>query len=605
MMRIFILCGVGLISILSFSANGRILNVPDQYETIQAGINASIRNDTVLIQPGIYHEHINYNKNGVTLGSLFLVTADTSNISSTIIDGDSTGCVIAISNEIDSTSIIIGITIRNGHAGYGGGIYIDTYSNPTIKNNKILNNVGENGGGIYCKSYSAIFMDNYIANNTAVWRGGGIMCEFHSPRVYGNIIINNHAELEGGGINVDNNCNALISENIISYNSAKWGAGIYLYSSTCVLTGNKIIGNIADSLGGGIGMSDYYHRLYGHQIINNVIDSNIVTANGGYGNGIYCFLSNPMIISNTIMHNGIIGPGIWGGGIYLCSSGGVVLNNSIGKNGANFCGGGLCIISNSTTNISGNIIFENLSLSGMGGGGIFISNSNISLINNIIYANLATYDAGVTISYSNPTLINNIIWANVPHQLNLYEANPYLAYCDIQDSLLLGPGNINSNPLFRNPNAGDFHLLSIECSDSANSPCIDTGHPDSIDAELNCLAGLGTSRSDMGAYGGRGNVTGIGHEDAPELPSSVILYPNYPNPFNIQTTISFYFSESNPVNISIFNLLGQKISTVYSGITQIGEHQVIWDATDFASGIYFARLETGRLSQSIKMILMK
>ena len=70
------------------------INIPADYSTIQAGIDASSDGDTVLVAEGTYVENINYNGKNIVVGSLYLTTSDTSYISSTIIDGDQAGSVV-------------------------------------------------------------------------------------------------------------------------------------------------------------------------------------------------------------------------------------------------------------------------------------------------------------------------------------------------------------------------------------------------------------------------------------------------------------------------------------------------------------------------------
>ena len=99
------------------------------------------------------------------------------------------------------------------------------------------------------------------------------------------------------------------------------------------------------------------------------------------------------------------------------------------------------------------------------------------------------------------------------------------------------------------------------------------------------------------------NLTGI--EDDEPIPSSFSMSQSYPNPFNASTSISYSLSKSGPVNLSIYNLLGQKVATLSDGIQQAGAHNITWDAKDFPSGLYFARLEGEGHSQNIKLILLK
>ncbi len=76
-----------LVFILTATASATIINIPDNYTTIQEGIDSSSDGDTVLVQPGIYVENINFNGHNIVLGSLFLTMRDTSYIEQTVIDG--------------------------------------------------------------------------------------------------------------------------------------------------------------------------------------------------------------------------------------------------------------------------------------------------------------------------------------------------------------------------------------------------------------------------------------------------------------------------------------------------------------------------------------
>ncbi len=103
-----------------FSASATIINIPDDYPSIQQGIDASADGDTVLVQPATYAENINFNGRNIALGSLFLTTGDMSYISQTVIDGNGSGSVVTFENGEDSTAMIMGFTIQNGVAEEGG-----------------------------------------------------------------------------------------------------------------------------------------------------------------------------------------------------------------------------------------------------------------------------------------------------------------------------------------------------------------------------------------------------------------------------------------------------------------------------------------------------
>jgi uncharacterized lipoprotein YddW (UPF0748 family) len=83
------------------------------------------------------------------------------------------------------------------------------------------------------------------------------------------------------------------------------------------------------------------------------------------------------------------------------------------------------------------------------------------------------------------------------------------------------------------------------------------------------------------------------------------LYDNYPNPFNPTTVISYQLSVISNVEVAIYNLLGQKVLTLVSEKQMAGYHQVEWDASDYASGVYFYQLKTDSHMDIKKMILVQ
>ncbi|MBU0712311.1 hypothetical protein KKC74_05720 [bacterium] len=117
---------------LFHTINGKTIHVPTDSLTIQSGIDGSFDGDTVLVEPGIYYENINFKGKNIILTSIFILTADTFDISHTIIDGDSSGSVVTFENMEDSTTILNGFIIRNGYNSDGGGIKCNN-SNPILK----------------------------------------------------------------------------------------------------------------------------------------------------------------------------------------------------------------------------------------------------------------------------------------------------------------------------------------------------------------------------------------------------------------------------------------------------------------------------------------
>lgn len=94
------------------------------------------------------------------------------------------------------------------------------------------------------------------------------------------------------------------------------------------------------------------------------------------------------------------------------------------------------------------------------------------------------------------------------------------------------------------------------------------------------------------------------------LPDRFTLGQNFPNPFNPTTEIRYRMTETSELELSVYNVVGQKVRTLARGIFPAGERSVIWDGKDergtpLPSGVYFYRLVSGKLAQTRKMILIK
>jgi len=83
------------------------------------------------------------------------------------------------------------------------------------------------------------------------------------------------------------------------------------------------------------------------------------------------------------------------------------------------------------------------------------------------------------------------------------------------------------------------------------------------------------------------------------------LYNNYPNPFNPTTTISFSVPINTHVKLTVFNILGQYVKTIYQGNVTPGTYSILFDGSQLESGIYFYRIDTDGFSQTKKFILLK
>jgi agmatine deiminase len=89
------------------------------------------------------------------------------------------------------------------------------------------------------------------------------------------------------------------------------------------------------------------------------------------------------------------------------------------------------------------------------------------------------------------------------------------------------------------------------------------------------------------------------------LPASFTLRQNYPNPFNPMTTIAFELTAQMPINLTVFNARGQVVTSLVERTMAAGKHTVQFDGSSLSSGIYFARLQSDRASQAVRMMLIK
>ena len=489
--------------------NAAIINVPDDQPTIQEGIDFSADGDTVLVQPGIYFENINYSGKNISVASLYLTTQDTSYISQTVLDGNENGSVVTFENGENSSAVLCGLTIQNGTGKIvytyllGGGIYcLD--SNPYFDHLKVINNTAKVGGGIYINNtdnqgVEVIINDCLIQNNETLYftigysgKGGGICSSYTNLRIINTDIIHNSSEDNAGAI--------LISSGDVQLTNVKisqtygWGSTIEIQNANFVLDKCEI--------------------------------SKSENIQYSYENLIFFF--------NCV------------GSINNCT---IADNNSKGLRLRNNC--------------------------------------DITVVNSIIHN-----DDDVEIYFDDFSLPNiiNVTYSNIEGGIDNIDTND-------NGTVNWLEGNIGAEPLFIDPENGNYHLF-------ADSPCIDAGTAffewnDVIFIDLAEDEYYNTA-PDMGAYEWVGTSS-----DNEELVINNQL-SNYPNPFNPSTTISFDVPQTSTfATVEIYNIKGQMVDSlpvILSGVE--GRKEVIWNAEGFSSGVYFYKLNIDD-SPVKKMLLMK
>ncbi len=94
-------------------------------------------------------------------------------------------------------------------------------------------------------------------------------------------------------------------------------------------------------------------------------------------------------------------------------------------------------------------------------------------------------------------------------------------------------------------------------------------------------------------------------DNTPPVPSRYSLAQNYPNPFNPTTVINYRIPDEKHVTLTIYDALGRRIETLVNGMQSPGLHQVIFDGSNLASGVYFYRLDAGGFIETKKLVLLK
>jgi hypothetical protein len=389
--------------------------VPQNYSTIQAGINAASDGETVIVADGTYLENIDFKGKAITVASYYILDGDTNHINNTIIDGsqssnpDSGSVVYFVSGE-DTNSVLSGFTITGGTG---------TPVTPRIMA------TARGGGGILCLNSDARIKNNRIINNSVddpssleAW-GGGIYS--YSDTLMSSIII------------IEENT---IQQNTVNADTAALGAGIYANSNARIMH-NLITENVSStpgySQGGGISVRDYFDSGNSINVTGNTItDNQAVSSNyyGGQGGGLdILWIPHVIIKNNIISHNKSGGSGVcWASGLMVgwAEAGSVIEDNTISNNSASSgdlsatfflheCTG-LTVQRNLLQNNSaywsggirndygeGNIISDNHLIENNAhlGGGIYLTSSTPMIQNNLIARNTATYGGGIQIF--NPT----------------------------------------------------------------------------------------------------------------------------------------------------------------------------------------------------------
>jgi len=461
-------------------------------------------------------------------------------------------CYVVTGNHVDETAVLNGFTITSGlcsfieysdsnpYAQGGAAIRIESGS-PQILNCRITDNYARFGAVLNNDSNSTfvgcVLSKNYVSNlvnisgnpvfTNCIFEQSEFGMENHdgsNPMLTNCIFEQSWAGMENRDVSSPMLTNCVFRENS--------------YSMLNHHVSNKAVLNNCRFINGG-GISNWGD--------NSLILVDCIFSNSG---GIDCSFDGNLILNNCLFENGWVGIsargcslalsncifsstlGFFGGGIESIDSDLFLYNCKFIGNHANAHGGGIystggnislynCIFSGNSADMGGAIASHHVNLlllynciinnnsADYRGGGMDISSGKVMLYNCTLYGNTAErlFGGGIDCSGSGSdfTLTNCIVWGNTPDQVY---GEAVVSYSDIQGGFS-GEGNIDIDPLFADPDNGDYHLKSQAgrwnpvgqawIQDNVTSLCIDAGDPRSAWYEEPQPNG---GRINMGAYGG-------------------------------------------------------------------------------------------------------
>jgi hypothetical protein len=394
---------------------------------------------------------------------------------------------VVTASETDTTAVLDGFTITGSGIADGSSPY-------------------DHSSGMYNDKSSPMLINCTFSKNLAAEKGAGMYNNDSNPVLFNCRFSENNAP-EGGAGMYNNNSSPMLTNCTFNENSVGGsGAGMYNNNSKPRLLNCVFTGNTAGMSGGGI-----YNEKSVPTLTNCTFSDN--SAGGGGGGGMYNEESITMLADCTFGNNSTEGSG---GGIYNNSSKLTLLSCIFNTNSALRSGGGLLNYITSETSLNNCIFSGNRARDG--GGMENVSDSYSVLLNCTFSTNFAEHAGGGISNIQNCylMLVNCILWADTPDEIQDVGAAGIrgrvtgvdVIYSNVQNDWP-GKGNLNSDPLFADPEHGDFHLKSQGgrwnsiggnwVVDAVSSPCIDAGSPDEPVGLERFPNG---ERINMGAYGG-------------------------------------------------------------------------------------------------------
>jgi len=395
--------------------------------------------------------------------------------------------------------------------------------------------------------------------------------------------------LAGGAIAALNGSDALIEQNVFRNNEASnRGGAIYCNASAPTIRDNTFLnnecGNASYAHGGAISCTNGSSAtITGNTFTGNVANpGQVLDPQTGRGGAIHCADGSNALIAHNVFLENRVDPAVSG----------------------SFCGGGALFVDSASPHIEGNLFIGNRSES-YDGGAIYLFNTAATIVNNTFYRNYALWEGGAIYIRlaGSPVIKNCILRLDSGEEIAVSSASPEVTYCNVQGGWP-GTGNIDADPLFRDPAALDYHLQdAVDCGDPDISPCIDAGDPVLADAQLACDRGLRTARSDMGAYGG-GALMATPVEQEGVVAGGRMALRIYPNPVQGAASVAYLLPHAAAVQLSLYDVAGRRVRSLERGVESAGWHQLSVDLRGLPSGVYWYRLRAGAREGNRRIVVL-
>jgi len=408
-------------------ARAGTLDVPAQYATIQAALDAAAAGDTIVVQPGAYHEALVFPGFGLTLvapGGSSVTTVDASGLGTS---------VMTIATTTGDSVIVDGFTITGGEGTliqserWGGGLLLTGPGTVTLRNAVVTGNTAlvGSGGGISVGSGNG-FSAKFVAED----------CEIHG-----------NSATSGGGI----------------------GAWFFMTQTPsltrCVISDNHAVGG----QGGGLKSS--------HQgsMEDCLISGNTALSSGG--GGMHGDFQNWVFTRTTFQGNSAA----YGGALSLSSTSPGVGNVTFIGNAASVAGGAVSLSSNCDCPL----FCFSPSLSNC----TFIGNTSAGAPISVSSYQCSSTQASVRYcNFFGEAAANGNFTGCILRDVPSPPVNADLTYCNIEGGWP-GEGNIDADPLFANAALGDYHLLAASPCRNAGPPNASLAPPTDFEGDPRVLEG--------------------------------------------------------------------------------------------------------------------